>query len=96
MNNRFEEIKKNTPELIMFLKAFPKGADLHTHSLGASFSEFIYEDAIKYNDYYDLRTDMFLTEEEYTLSDKNKNIIPIDIFKKYYSENMFNSYSMRG
>ncbi len=96
MKNRFEEIKKNTPELIMFLKAFPKGADLHTHSLGASYSEFIYEDAVKHNDYYDLRNNMFLTKEEYSLSDKDKNIIPIEIFKKYYADNMFNSYSMRG
>ena len=34
---KFEEIKKSTPELTMFLKNFPKGGDLHNHSLGASF-----------------------------------------------------------
>lgn len=96
INEKFEEIKKNTPELIMFLKAMPKGGDLHTHSLGTSYSEFVYEDAVKLNDYYDLRNNMFLTEEEYHLSDRDKSIINIEEFKKYYADNMFNSYSMRG
>lgn len=93
---KFEEIKKNTPELIMFLKAMPKGADLHTHALGASYSEFIYEDAVKINDYYDLRTNFFLTKEEYELSDKSSEIVTIDEFKKNHAEKMFNAYSMRG
>lgn len=96
MIKKFEEIKKNTPELITFLKAIPKGADLHTHSLGASYSEFIYEDAIKNNDYYDLRTNIFLTQEEYNKSDKSREIVTIEDFKNNHSEKMFNAYSMRG
>lgn len=92
----FESIKGNTPELIMFLKAMPKGADLHNHVLGASYSEFIYDDAIKYNDYYDLRNNFFLTKNEYSNSDKSNQIINIETFKKFYYNNMFDSYSIRG
>lgn len=94
--NRFEEIKKNTPELIMFLKAMPKGGDLHNHSLGSSYAEFLYEDAVKKNSWYDLRNNIFLNDEEYENSDKDKNIVTIDEFKKYYTDNMFNNFSMRG
>ncbi|MCF2624758.1 hypothetical protein I6E17_01020 [Fusobacterium perfoetens] len=93
---KFEEIKKSTPELTMFLKNFPKGGDLHNHSLGASFSEFVYEDAIIKNSWYDLRKNIFLNDEEYKFSDKSDKIISIENFKKYYTENMLNSFSMRG
>ena len=93
---KFEEIKKSTPELTMFLKNFPKGGDLHNHSLGASFSEFVYEDAIIKNSWYDLRKNIFLNDEEYKFSDKSDKIISIESFKKYYTENMLNSFSMRG
>lgn len=96
MENKFKEIKNNTPELIMFLKAMPKGADLHNHSLGGTFSEFIYEDAIQKNSYYDLRKNIFLNDEEYEISDKNQKIISIEDFKKNYTDNMFNNFSMRG
>uniref|UniRef100_UPI00261B57C3 hypothetical protein n=1 Tax=Fusobacterium sp. TaxID=68766 RepID=UPI00261B57C3 len=93
---KFEEIKKNTPELIIFLKDFPKGGDLHNHSLGATFTEFVYEDAIKKNNWYDLRKNIFLNDFEYNNSDKNEKIIPMSEFKKFYTENMLNSFSMRG
>lgn len=96
MENKFQEIKNNTPELIMFLKAMPKGADLHNHSLGGTFSEFIYEDAIQKNSYYDLRKNIFLNDEEYEISDKNQKIISIEDFNKNYTDNMFNNFSMRG
>lgn len=93
---KFEEIKKNTPELIIFLKDFPKGGDLHNHSLGATFTEFVYEDAIKKNNWYDLRKNIFLNDFEYNNSDKNEKIISISEFKKFYTENMLNSFSIRG
>ena len=96
MTENFEKIKKNTPQLIMFLKNMPKGADLHLHSLGASYSEFIYQDAIKNNDYYDLRTNMFLTKQEYDNSDKDIKIVTIEEFKRKYTDKMFDVYSMRG
>ncbi len=37
--NYFDSIKKDPELLSSFLKAFPKGADIHTHISGASFSE---------------------------------------------------------
>lgn len=96
INQQFEIIKKSIPELIIFLKNMPKGGDLHDHSLGSSYAEFIYEDAIKLNDWYDLKNNMFLTNSEYELSNKNENIISIETFKNLYSENMLNHFSMRG
>ena len=96
MEEKFEKIKNSIPELIMFLKAMPKGADLHNHSLGGSFSEFVYEDAVRKNTHYDLRKNIFLDENEYEKSDKSSEIISIDEFKKNYTDNMFNSFSMRG
>lgn len=95
-NEKFEEIKKNIPELIMFLKAMPKGGDLHNHSLGGGYSEHLYEKAILNNNYYDLRTHKFLTEKEYEKSDKNGNIKTIKILEKENIEDYFANYSMRG
>lgn len=96
INIKFKDIKKSIPELIVFLKEMPKGGDLHDHSLGSSYSEFIYQDAIKLNDWYDVKNNMFLTNEEYELSDKNENIVSIKEFKNLYTDNMFNRFSMRG
>lgn len=96
MNTKFENIKKNIGELTVFLKEMPKGGDLHNHSLGASYSEFIYEDAIKFNSWYDIKNNMFLTDEEYELSDKNKEIVSIEEFKTFYTDKMLNRFSMRG
>ena len=96
MEEKFKKIKNNIPELIMFLKAMPKGADLHNHSLGGSYAEFVYEDAVKKNSYYDLRKNIFLNDIEYENSDKNSQIISIDEFEKNYTDNMFNNFSMRG
>lgn len=93
---KFEILKKNTPELIMFLKAIPKGGDLHNHSLGGGYAETIYEKAILNNNFYDLRTHKFLNEEEYNKSDKNKKIKPIESLEKNYMEDYFDNYSMRG
>ena len=96
ISEKFEKIKNNTPKLTVFLKEFPKGGDLHNHSLGASFSEFVYEDAIIKNNWYDLRKNIFLNDYEYNISDKNEKIISIEKFKNFYTENMFNNFSMRG
>lgn len=94
MEEKFKKIKNNIPELIMFLKAMPKGADLHNHSLGGSYAEFVYEDAVKKNSYYDLRKNIFLNDIEYENSDKNSQIISIDEFEKNYTDNMFNNFSV--
>lgn len=93
---KFKELKKNTPELIMFLKEMPKGGDLHNHSLGGGYAEIIYEKAIKNNDFYDLRAHKFLNKKEYEKSDKDKKIISIKLLEKNYIKDYFDNYSIRG
>ena len=44
-SQRFEAAKRTEPELIAFLRRFPKGADLHNHLGGANYSEYLYEAA---------------------------------------------------
>ena len=36
---RFELARRSTPELIAFLRRMPKGADLHNHISGATYSD---------------------------------------------------------
>ena len=93
---KFEDIKKCSTERIIVLKNLPKGGDLHNHSLGGGYSEFIYEKAIERNSFYDLDTHFFLTDDEYNKSNKNSSIIPIDKFKQSYTFDFFDNYSIRG
>ncbi|MFK4785438.1 hypothetical protein [Fusobacterium sp. MFO224] len=95
-NEKFEKIKENVSELVMFLKAMPKGGDLHNHSLGGGYSELIYEKAILNNSYYDLGTHKFLDENEYQQSDKNQDIKTIEALERENMEDYLNNYSVRG
>ena len=42
---RFELAKRSRPELIAFLRRFPKGADLHNHAGGATYSDYLLDGA---------------------------------------------------
>lgn len=92
----FEEIKKNNSELIMFLKEIPKGGDLHNHSLGGAYSEFIYENAKEKKLYYNTKNNCFLTEKEFLSEERKENFIKAEEIKNKCSEEFFNSYSIRG
>lgn len=48
MGQYFEAIKSNPDKLYAFLKAMPKGGDLHNHLAGASYAEKMIDYA--YND----------------------------------------------
>ena len=43
---RFETAKVDEPSLIAFVKAMPKGADLHVHVAGAAYAEYALDSAI--------------------------------------------------
>ena len=43
----FAEITTKTPELYAFLRAMPKGGDLHSHMVGSAYSEEYIEWGIK-------------------------------------------------
>jgi len=42
---RFELAKRTEPELVAFLRRFPKGADLHNHAGGAIYSDYVIDAA---------------------------------------------------
>ena len=42
---RFELAKRTEPELVAFLRRFPKGADLHNHAGGAVYSDYVIDEA---------------------------------------------------
>lgn len=50
---RFEAAKRSEPELIAFLKRMPKGADLHNHVTGALYSDYILDNAVSRNLWFD-------------------------------------------
>ena len=53
---RFELAKRTEPELIGFLRRFPKGADLHNHAGGAVYSDYVIDAARAKNLRYDPRS----------------------------------------
>ncbi len=59
---RFEAAKRSEPQLIEFIKAMPKGADLHNHVTGAIYSDFILDHAVKEGLYFDTKTSGFAKE----------------------------------
>ena len=68
----FEEAKGSRPELIQFLHAFPKGADLHNHLDGTVTNE----DALKSAKEKGLNYDLFANA--FTSSELGENVISID------------------
>ena len=56
---RFEAAKKDEPSLIAFLKAMPKGGDLHVHAGGALYAEYLLDNALRNKLFYDPKTNQF-------------------------------------
>lgn len=92
-SQRFELAKQSTPELIAFMRCMPKGADLHNHVSGATYSEFILARAENKGLNYDLTANAFTDKE----ANKN-NVIPIQELKKNsaFLAQFLNTASMRG
>ena len=66
---RFELAKRTRPELVAFLRRFPKGADLHNHAGGAVYSDYVIDEARAKGLRYDPRSRGFTaSEEEHTVS----------------------------
>ena len=61
---RFELAKRTQPELIAFLRRFPKGADLHNHAGGAVYSDYVIDEARAKGLRYDPETRGFTASEE--------------------------------
>ena len=59
---RFEAAKRDTPSLIAFLKAMPKGGDLHVHVGGALYAEVALDNAIQNGLFYDPAANQFVRE----------------------------------
>ena len=60
---RFEAAKSDAPSLIAFLKAMPKGGDLHVHVGGALYAETALDNAIKQGLFYDPATNKFTKDK---------------------------------
>lgn len=66
---RFELAKRTEPELIAFLRRFPKGADLHNHAGGAVYSDYVIDEARAKGLRYDPESRGFTaSEEDHTVS----------------------------
>ena len=66
---RFELAKRSEPELIAFLRRFPKGADLHNHAGGAVYSDYVIDAARDKGLRYDPRTRGFTASgQDHTVS----------------------------
>src|SRR5689334_22566136 len=54
--SRFESLRKSPPEMLAFVRAMPKGGDLHMHLTGAIYAESLVQWAAL-NDYcYNVKT----------------------------------------
>ncbi len=93
---RFEAAKSSIPELIAFVRQMPKGADLHNHVSGATYSDYILDSAEKNGLSYDLGTNLFFNPNDPTY--KPVNPVSIADLKKnsVYLAQFLNIYSMRG
>src|SRR5712672_1162857 len=61
---RFAEARQDEPSLIAFLRAMPKGGDLHNHAGGAFYSEDALSSAIRHHLFFNPATSRF--EEQKT------------------------------
>ncbi len=95
MEERFECAKNSEPELIAFMRQMPKGADLHNHLSGATYSDYILDSAEKNGLLYDLDTNVFFSPAQ---SSQHKNYITTEQLQSHsvYLEQFLNAYSMRG
>lgn len=89
---RFQLAKRSEPELITFLRRMPKGADLHNHLSGATYSDYLLDSAKTNGLNYNLATDHF------TDAKPAGQVITIDrlIANSAYFAHFLNTYSMRG
>lgn len=92
INVRFELAKRSEPELITFLRRMPKGADLHNHLSGATYSDYILDSAKANKLNYDLATDRF------TDAKPKGQVITLDtlLANSAHLAHFLNTYSMRG
>jgi hypothetical protein len=60
---RFALARRSTPELIAFLRRMPKGADLHNHISGATYSDYLIDSARRNAKQFDTVTLAFTDEE---------------------------------
>ncbi len=60
---RFALARRSTPELIAFLRRMPKGADLHNHISGATYSDYLMDSARRNGKMFDTVTLGFTDEE---------------------------------
>ena len=93
MELRFELAKRSEPELIAFLRRMPKGADLHNHLSGATYSDYILDSAKANGLNYDLATDQFTDAKPV-----KGQVITLDalLSNSSYLSHFLNTYSMRG
>ncbi len=68
-----EKTRNYTPELIIFMNKFPKGADLHNHLVGAYFAEEMLIYGAKKGYMYDMSSQQVLAPN----TEKNENIISV-------------------
>lgn len=89
---RFALARRTQPELIMFLRRMPKGADLHNHLSGATYSDYLLDSARDGGLNYDLASNKFVA-----LGPVGK-VVSIDdlIGNSTYLAQFLNTYSMRG
>lgn len=88
----FELAKRSRPELIAFLLAMPKGADLHAHLDGSTFSEYVLQSAQERRRNYDLKTHQF------TDSPAGQSVISSEELRSSLSElsDFRDHFSLRG
>ena len=102
---RFELAKNSVPELTAFLVRMPKGADLHNHASGATYSEYILDSTEKRNQdpnnekefRYNLATKEFV-EVPKGETGGDPDVVRIEDLKKNssYLAQFANACSMRG
>ena len=91
---RFEAAKQSGSALTLFLQKMPKGADLHNHLLGATYSEYLLDTARKNKLNYDKEQHLFTPLPH----ENNDAIITIDelIENDQVRQAYFDLFSMRG
>ena len=88
---RFELAKRTEPELVAFLRRFPKGADLHNHAGGAVYSDYVIDAARAKGLRYDpMRRGFTASEEAHTVG-LDQLEADADMLKAF-----FETVSMRG
>jgi adenosine deaminase len=88
---RFEEARRDEPSLIAFLRAMPKGGDLHNHAGGAIYPEDGLRVAIRDGLYFNPATTRFETE-------KTAKNVPASqlLYDDSLRQQLFNAAGIRG